>query len=286
MSLRLLAPARLLGRCPTARHLVVPALLVALISSLAFGVGSASAYRYFQSEISETPANAPMPGAFGHAYKVAVDGSGDVWVLDANGPYGGPYSNSGKGVVDEFDPSGSFLSQGTGEGGWSPEGSGLEGLAFDNATSLAYVADRNNTDLWKLNSNAVVQGSIAGSTSSWAPGTYQCCSIQVDADNTGDAVGGDLLYSRPKPAVRTNMRVSTGSRQTEHLCHLRLKSHTLKEIISMAPPASGTASSKTRSRLPSPLTVIFGSQLTQRSTASIRPGNCWEGSPNSLPKNR
>ena len=96
MSLRLLAPARLLGRCPTARHLVVPALLVALISSLAFGVGSASAYRYFQSEISETPANAPMPGAFGHAYKVAVDGSGDVWVLDANGPYGGPYSNSGR----------------------------------------------------------------------------------------------------------------------------------------------------------------------------------------------
>ena len=99
------------------------------------------------------------------------------------------------GVVDEFDPSGSFLSQGTGEGGWSPEGSGLEGLAFDNATSLAYVADRNNTDLWKLNSNAVVQGSIAGSTSSWAPGTYQCCSIQVDADNTGDAVGGDLYIS-------------------------------------------------------------------------------------------
>jgi DNA-binding beta-propeller fold protein YncE len=175
------------------RGLASLVMLCVCLVGLAGAAAPASAFRFYQSELTEVPAGAPDPGPFGNALKVATDSSNNVWVLDSGQGYGFP---PGKGVVDKFDSSGAFLAQGTGVGGWHPNGGQLRALDFNSLTGLMYVADNTAGDLWKLNANAVVQGSIPGDPNAWHPNAgFDCCGMQVDIDNTAGPGKGNIYVS-------------------------------------------------------------------------------------------
>jgi hypothetical protein len=161
--------------------------LCALVAALAIAATPASALRVYESAITEVPGSAPVPGPFGHPNGVAVDGSDNLWVSD-----------TGQGVIDKFNSSAAFLTQATGEGGWAPQGSYVEGLAFGNGADRLYVADSNHDDVWIVNSSGAVVGKIAGSDSTWGEG---CCSLRVGVDNSGGAGDGDVYIASGQRGV-------------------------------------------------------------------------------------
>jgi hypothetical protein len=161
--------------------------LLVPILSLVLGAAPASAFRYDEGAITGAPGSAPAPGPFGFPFAVAADGSNDLWVSD-----------TGKGVLDKFDSSGSFLLQASGVGGWAPTGSYLQGMAVDTSSEAVYVADSNHDDIWKLNAAGTVVGSIHGDESTWGAG---CCYINVSVDNTGGPGDGELYISSGERGV-------------------------------------------------------------------------------------
>jgi cell division septation protein DedD len=112
------------------------ALAAVLCSIVGVLVASAPALAVFTrpylSQLPEVPVTAPVPGPIGNPGGVAVDPvNGAVYV-----------SSRSTSTIDEFDSTGSFLSQLTGEGHFSVSGygnGGLTSLAVDGATGDLYV---------------------------------------------------------------------------------------------------------------------------------------------------
>ncbi len=115
-----------------------------------FEANASGGYTYVR-QLTGTPPSAPVSGGFGFVTSLAVDPSnGNVYV--------GDFAN---GVVDEFDPSGGFVSQLS--GGATPAGSfGMRGLAVEAGTHELYVGDIANSVVDAFEASGVFGEAFAG----------------------------------------------------------------------------------------------------------------------------
>jgi sugar lactone lactonase YvrE len=120
------------------------------------------------------------PGEESGLFGLAVDGSDNLWASDL-----------GVGLVDKFDPAGTFLAEGNGEGNWT--GRYTRSIAFSVAAERLFLLDSGTGELWALKPDATVESGIANF------GT--CCFFNVAADNSAGASGGDLYVSGEGNAV-------------------------------------------------------------------------------------
>jgi sugar lactone lactonase YvrE len=132
--------------------------------------------------ISGTPG-----GPFGQATGVAVDSTGDVYVVD-----------TGKGVIDKFDPAGTFVA---GSGGpSSPFISGTPGGPFGQATGVAvdsagniYVADGGGQAVDKFDSSGSFVAGSSGPSSAFLTFAGRPRAIAIDnSTSSTDPAAGDI----------------------------------------------------------------------------------------------
>jgi hypothetical protein len=114
---------------------------------------------------------------FMRPYGLALDGSDDLWLADQL-----------SGLVDKFEPGGTFLLQSSGEGRLS---SFARGVAFSTAAERLFVADSGADTLSVLKPD----GSFESEITSFPGGGSGCCFIYDAADNSAGATAGDIYVS-------------------------------------------------------------------------------------------
>jgi NHL repeat/WD40-like Beta Propeller Repeat len=176
-----------------ARLAALLAVSIATLFIVAVGSASALTTRQLQTQITGT---CPAPGncsaaeriGFAEPEGLTVDSSDRLWVADRPNH-----------AVDRFGPAGAFEAQNTGTGSWGE--SHVRRLAFSAAVGEVFVADQNECALWGL--EAVT------ATASGKKLTPSSCPLQLAADNSSGATGGDLYVSTGSTVLR--LKASDGS---------------------------------------------------------------------------
>ena len=218
-----------------ARSWQLPGVVLLVLISVAFAVTPpALAARERIGELAGTPTGeggAVVP--FKLPVALAVDGANDLWVLDQ------PLIK-GSSRIDEFGPSGTFLTQGAGkepgntkekreveeasksgkifcssktghqewlDNFWS--GELLRSIAFSPSSGHLYLADTQKGQLWVLGSEDCPLQEISGSWNGFERGG-STDSVQAAVDDSSDAFRGDVYVSSVDTSARRTVYAPEG----------------------------------------------------------------------------
>lgn len=144
-----------------------------IVTSVGFDYGTTSSYGSTQSGILDYGYDSDVgsPGDFVNPYDVAIDSSGNIYVLD-----------SGNNRVKKFNSSGVFQSQFGTAGSGDGQFNAAVGIAIDSSDNI-YVVDTTNNRIQKFNSSGVFQSKFgtAGSGNGQFDQPYQ-----MDFDSLGN----------------------------------------------------------------------------------------------------